>query len=185
MARGTLQLKEKRISVIVRRVGFRRLPLIYTIYFEAFNDNVLQSVYDFPKREIKRMTVIRTIAIRLIHVLLARLSVAARIGSILPLVQTQWDPIPFEIIANGEVIGCCFLVRLSSEAIELGMIGILKDRRGLGIGAKAVEAVKNYARETGFRRIVTGSGPRGTGGFFKKCGFKEGFSEYVFHFVFT
>jgi GNAT superfamily N-acetyltransferase len=178
----TLRQGRARIHVVVRPVKFRKLPLIYTVYFEAFRHNSLQNIYNMSERKIKTITVLRTIAVRLIHVLLARLSVAARIGSILPLFQTRWDPIPFEIVVNCEVVGCCFLVRLSRKAVELGIIGVLKTKRGMGIGAQAVEAIKEYARKMGVSRMIAGSGPRRTGSFFKKCGFKHGFSEYVLYF---
>lgn len=177
----TLRQEEKN-HVVVRPVKFHKLPLIYTVYFEAFRLNPLQNIYKISKRKNKKMTILRTIAVRLIQVLMARLGIALQIGSIIPLFQRRWDPIPFEIVVNREVVGCCFLVRRSLRATELGIIGVLKTKRGLGIGAQAVETVKEYARKMNISRIIAGSGPRRTGGFFKKCGFKHAFSEYVLHF---
>ena len=173
------------IHVVTQPVKFRKLPLIYTIYFEAFHDSAPQNIYDMSERKIKTMTVPRTIAVRLTQVLLARLSIALQIGSIIPLFQTRWDPIPFEIVADDEVVGCCFLLRLNPRTVHLGIIGVLKAKQGLGIGAQAVEAIKEYSRKMGARRIIAGTGPRRTAGFFKRCGFKHAFSEQVLFFDFT
>ncbi len=183
--KATSNREENKIQVVVRPVKFRKLPLIYTVYFEAFRNNSLQNIYDVSERKIKTMTVLSTIAVRFIHVLLARLRVALQIGSIIPLFQTRWDPIPLEISANGEIVGCCFLVRLSPKVVELGIIGVLKHKRGLGIGAQAVEAIKEHAKMMDVSRIIAGSGSRRTAGFFKKCGFKPAFSEEALCFDFS
>jgi GNAT superfamily N-acetyltransferase len=176
---------ENKIHVVVRPVRFHKLPLIYTVYFEAFNDASLSNIYDVPKRKNETMTVLRTITIRFLHVLLARMSIALQIGSIVPLFQTRWDPIPFEIVVDDEIVGCCFLLRLNSRAVHLGIIGVLKTKQGLGIGTQAVEAIKEYSRKMGTRRIIAGTGPRETADFFKRCGFTHAFSEQVLFFDFT
>jgi len=170
-------LEETENSVTIRKAKFLDLKRAYSIYFEAFNDDPFQGLYNTPERKKAQMTIVRAIITRLVHIWSSRLTIAFQNSSIIPLFQSRWDPIPLEIIANGEPIGCCFLVRLSEDAYELGIIGVLKAKRKIGIGALAVEAVKKYLKEKGASRIVAGSGPRRTGGFFMKCGFKLAFSE--------
>lgn len=170
-------LEEKENSVTIRKAKFLDLKRVYSIYFEVFDDDPFQSLYNAPERKKTQMTTVGAIISRLVHIWSSRLTISFQNSSIIPLLQRRWDPIPLEIIANGEPIGCCFLVRLSKDAYELGIIGVLKPKRKTGVGASAVEAVKKYLKEKGASRIIVGSGPRRTGGFFMKCGFKLAFSE--------
>ena len=104
-------------------------------------------------------------------------STAIRLDSTAPLVQGRWDPIPLEIDEKNNFAGYCFLLRITPRVSELGIIGILKHKQGSGIGSMAVDSIKQFAKEIGAKRLVTGYGSRETGPFFRKCGFQLAFSE--------
>lgn len=153
------------------------------MYFEVFPQTTLHGslLFDLPKRRIKRLTLLRTIAIRLFHVLLGRLYFACQRGSITPLIQSQWDMIPFKIVAKNRIVGCCFLLKHNTRVWEIGIIGVLKTMRRQGIGSQTLEAVKRYTMKMGASRIIVrASGARRAAEFFVECGFKKGFSEQVF-----
>lgn len=99
----------------------------------------------------------------------------------MPLIQSRWDMIPFKIVANNKIVGCCFLLKHNTKVWEIGIIGVLKTMQGQGIGSQTVEAVKRYVRKMGASRIIVrASGVRQAAGFFVKCGFKKAFSEEGF-----
>jgi len=98
-----------------------------------------------------------------------------------PLFQRRWDPIPLELDVGKSLVGYCFLVRISPYVVELGIIGILKQEQRTGLGTLAVNLIKQFASGLGAQRLVTGSGSRGTGPFFRKCGFELAFSEETFY----
>ena len=156
---------------------------MYTIYFEAFSQTTLQVsvLSDLPKRRIDRLTLPRAICTHIFHILIGRMSVASQQGSIKPLFQSRFDVLPLKIIVQDEIVGFCFLLRLNPLVFELGIIGVLEGKRGLGIGFQAVEAVKRHVKRMGASRlIVRASGIKQVAGFFIKCGFKQAFSDEVF-----
>jgi GNAT superfamily N-acetyltransferase len=171
--------REERNGIIVQEARFSELPNIYTVHMSAFSSNPLKDGYAIPKRERLEMNIPRAIAARLLHVALVRLNAALRKRSVVPLFQRKWDPLPLKIEVDGTIVGYSFLLRLTPVVVELGIIGILGHARGLGIGSAAVHVIKEYARSMGAHRLITGSGPRGTGPFFQKCGFTHAFSEEV------
>jgi GNAT superfamily N-acetyltransferase len=159
--------------------------MVYSIYFEAFKQTTLHGaiLFDIPKRRIDRLTLPKTIITHLFHILLERLIVVSRQGRITPLFQGNLDMIPFKVIADDEIVGFCFLKRLNSRVFEVGLIGVLESKRGLGIGSQAIDLIKQYVKKMGANRlIVRASGIKQVAGFFTKCGFKQVFSEEVFFF---
>ncbi len=89
--------------------------------------------------------------------------------------------IPFKVIADDEIVGFCFLKRFNSRVFEVGLIGVLESKRGLGIGSQTIDLIKQYVKKMGATRlIVRASGITQAAGFFAKCGFKPAFSEEVF-----
>jgi N-acetylglutamate synthase-like GNAT family acetyltransferase len=89
--------------------------------------------------------------------------------------------VPFKIVDDGEIVGFCFLKRFNSRVFEIGLIGVLQSKRGLGIGSQAIDMIKKYVKKMGaIRLLVRASGTKQVAGFFTKCGFKQAFSEEVF-----
>jgi len=127
-----VKLEDTESRVSIRRAKFLDLKRVYSIYFETFNDDPFHSLYSTPERKKVQINSMRLIITRVVHIWSSRLAIAFQNSSFLPLFQSRWDPIPLEIIANGEPIGCCFLVRLSEDAYELGIIGVLKAKRKIG-----------------------------------------------------
>jgi GNAT superfamily N-acetyltransferase len=166
--------------ISIREVSTRDLPELYAIYFDAFprshgEDGVPP---DSPEGKTAKLTLIRAIAIHLLHVSLGRLTYAHDRADPWSVLSGRGDMKPFLIMRGSEPVGCCFLLRHTPEVWELGIIGVTSSMKKKGIGSKAVEEVKRYASSRGARRIVVrASGIRSATAFFLGCGFKKAYAE--------
>jgi DNA-binding MarR family transcriptional regulator/N-acetylglutamate synthase-like GNAT family acetyltransferase len=55
---------------------------------------------------------------------------------------------------DGKVLGSVFLVRVSDDVARLRCLLVEPEARGLGIGTRLVDACVDFARRSGFRRVV-------------------------------
>ena len=76
--------------------------------------------------------------------------------------------------SGGDIVGWCRLFPQNDDAAELG-IGLLAQYRGKGIGSEMVHMCVEWARESGYRRVVldTMESNAMARDFFRKHGFVE------------
>lgn len=171
------------MNLSIERARLKDLQALYTIYFEAFEQAALQAVTlsDTPARRISKLSVPRTLMIHLFHVIIERLIIAIEQGQITAIFRRNLDMVPVKVVADYEIVGFCFLKKFNSKVFEVGLIGILKSKRGLGIGSQTIGLIKQHAKKMGAKRLVVrASGIKQVTAFFIQCGFEPSFSEGVF-----
>jgi len=60
----------------------------------------------------------------------------------------------FFALVGDEVVGTCAAIRLDAETVELAKLSVTERAQGHGIGRRLSEAVVEWARATGARRVV-------------------------------
>ncbi len=56
--------------------------------------------------------------------------------------------------ADGKVVGCAALARLSPELAEIRSLAVAPDRKGQGIGARLVHTLVDVARQEGIKQVA-------------------------------
>ena len=170
-------------NLTIQRAKLKDLPSVYAIYFEAFKQPTMQGdiLFDVPERRIENLSILKTLAIHLFHIILERLNVVCQEGNLFSIFRNNLDMVPFKVVINEEIVGFFFLKKFNSKVFEVGLIGFSENKRGLGFGSKTIDLITQHVKKMGARRlIVRASGIKQVKGFFNKSGFKQSFSEGVF-----
>lgn len=169
----------------MRSVKLSDLQTFYSIYTDAIQEwrkKRIEIQLDTPYRRNRKWGILRALAIRLVHILFARLDAVARIGSISPLFQSQWDPIILEVFAENKPVGCCSLLRQSAQVFEIEVVGIFQTERKELTMHRVLKAVKKYVKGLGATRIIVSTGSEEMVNLCKNCGFKLAFLDDVLYF---
>lgn len=73
-----------------------------------------------------------------------------------------------------ETLGCYVLKEINIDKVELVNIAVSENKQGLGIGKKLLLHAFNYAKNSGYKEIVVGTGNSSIGqiAFYQKAGFR-------------
>jgi N-acetylglutamate synthase-like GNAT family acetyltransferase len=168
------------LSLLVEPASNTDLPLIYSLYFQVFNQSPLQEVSSSGNRNVGKLSFPKAYFLNLFHLLLDRLFNASR-GSLKVLFDKKGDMILNKVVYNKEIVGFCFLKKHNSKVFEIGIIAIKDEKRDLGLGSHTIACIKSKAKEEGATRlIVRASGIKHAAGFFERCGFKQAFQENIY-----
>jgi len=77
-----------------------------------------------------------------------------------------------------EILGCCMLVKESSDTIRLRQMAVLNDLQGKGIGRALMNFAENLARDAGYK-ILSMHARKNAIGFYEKMGYKVASSEFT------
>jgi hypothetical protein len=156
---------------------------LYTDAIQELRKRRIEIQLDAPYRRNRKWGILRALAMRLIHIFFARLDAVARIGSISPFFQDQWDPIILEVFAENKLVGFCSLLRQSAQVFEIEVIGILQTERRSFTMRELLKVVKKYVKGgLGATRIIVSTGSEEMVNLFKNCGFKLAFLDDVLSF---
>jgi N-acetylglutamate synthase-like GNAT family acetyltransferase len=80
------------------------------------------------------------------------------------------DEILIACIDDGEMLGCCMLVKMDNETVRLRQMAVAPNLHGKGIGASIINFAENLARDKGFKKMTMHA--RDTAiGFYNKFGY--------------
>ncbi|MBQ0030953.1 MAG: GNAT family N-acetyltransferase [Bacteroidales bacterium] len=89
----------------------------------------------------------------------------------------------FFVIDQGEVLGCCALLKHSSDEFELAKLAVSPKAQGRGLASKLMEQSLAYAKHEKAKKLVIESNTRLTSAMklYSKFGFQE-VKDYVSHY---
>lgn len=75
---------------------------------------------------------------------------------------------------DSEILGCYVLKEVNINRVELVNIAVSEDKQGLGIGKKLLLHVFDYAKRSGYKEIIVGTGNSSIDqiAFYQKAGFR-------------
>jgi predicted GNAT family N-acyltransferase len=84
--------------------------------------------------------------------------------------QAEKDEILIACMDDGEMLGCCMLVKMDNETVRLRQMAVAPNLHGKGIGASIMNFAENLARDKGFKKMTMHA--RDTAiGFYRKFGY--------------
>jgi predicted GNAT family N-acyltransferase len=68
--------------------------------------------------------------------------------------QAEKDEILIACMDDGEMLGCCMLVKMDNETVRLRQMAVAPNLHGKGIGASIMNFAENLARDKGFKKMT-------------------------------
>jgi ribosomal protein S18 acetylase RimI-like enzyme len=81
----------------------------------------------------------------------------------------------YRIVLEGELVGAVLLIPEGPGDVEIKNIALSQERRGLGLGRAAIDAVADLVRGSGAARLLVGTADSsiGTIAFYRRVGFRD------------
>ena len=88
------------------------------------------------------------------------------------------DNILIAAFDEDEILGCCMLLKIDDQVLQIRQMAVNNNLQGKGIGASIMAFAENISRDKGYRKLVMHA--RDTAiGFYEKFGFKVVGKEFT------
>ena len=91
--------------------------------------------------------------------------------------DSEKDNLLMAAYEDGQMLGCCMLVKEDGETVRLRQMAVLNDLQGKGIGKALMTFAENLARDRGYKKI-TMHARKNALGFYEKMGYKQKGEEF-------
>jgi len=92
--------------------------------------------------------------------------------------QREKDDIFIACSENGQIIGCCILVRLSAETLKLRQMAVDNHWQGKQVGTNIMAFAEQYAIDNGYSEICLHA-RKTASEFYVKCGYTGSGEEFT------
>ena len=93
--------------------------------------------------------------------------------------EKEKDNILIAAFDEDEMLGCCMLIKIDNQTLQLRQMAVNNNLQGKGIGASIMAFAENISRDRGYKKLIMHA--RDTAiGFYEKFGYKvigDGFLE--------
>ncbi|MFZ1798255.1 MAG: GNAT family N-acetyltransferase [Chitinophagaceae bacterium] len=86
--------------------------------------------------------------------------------------ENEKDNIFIGYFDDGKLEGCCMLVPIDPDIVQLRQMAVLSGLQGKGIGRTIIQFAENLARDKGFKRIIMHARDSAVG-FYQKQGYEK------------
>ncbi|MEO6537543.1 MAG: GNAT family N-acetyltransferase [Ferruginibacter sp.] len=92
--------------------------------------------------------------------------------------EKEKDNILIAAFDEEEMLGCCMLIELDENTLQVRQMAVNNNLQGKGIGASIMSFAENLSRDKGYKKLIMHA--RNTAiGFYEKFGFKVNGSEFL------
>lgn len=92
--------------------------------------------------------------------------------------EQEKDNVHIGLYEDDKLLGCCMLIRESSNEARLRQMAVLKNLQGKGIGRALMQFAENIARDSGHKKITMHS-RKSSVPFFEKLGYAVCSDEFL------
>ncbi len=92
--------------------------------------------------------------------------------------QKEKDNLLIAAYEDDEMLGCCMLIQIAPDTVQLRQMAVKAGLQGKGIGRVLMQFAENIARDRGNRRIFMHA-RKSAAGFYEKLGYKIAGKEFT------